>query len=48
MADLIKDINSLAIFGGLRKREPLASLVKFLKIADEGYYLKVKWIGENH
>lgn len=36
MADLIKDINSLAIFGGLRKREPLASLAKFLKIADEG------------
>ena len=36
MADLIKDINSLAIFGGLRKREPLASLCKFLKLADEG------------
>ena len=36
MPDLIKDINSLAIFGGLRKREPLASLTKFLKLADEG------------
>lgn len=36
MADLIKDIYSLAIFGGLRKREPLASLAKFLKLADEG------------
>ena len=36
MADLIKDIYSLAIFGGLRKKEPLASLSKFLKLADEG------------
>ena len=36
MADLIKDINSLAIFGGLRKKEPLASLCRFLKFADEG------------
>ena len=36
MADLIKDINSLAIFGGLRKKAPLESLAKFLKLADEG------------
>lgn len=36
MAELIKDIYSLAIFGGLRKREPLASLSRFLKVADEG------------
>ncbi len=36
MADLIKEINSLAIFGGMRKKEPLASLTRFLKLADEG------------
>jgi hypothetical protein len=36
MADLLSDINSLAIFGGLRKKEPLASLTNFLKLADEG------------
>lgn len=35
MADLIMDINSLAIFGGMRKKEPLASLTRFLKLADE-------------
>ncbi len=36
MADLLSDINSLAIFGGMRKKEPLASLTNFLKLADEG------------
>lgn len=36
MADILKEINSLAIFGGLRSREPLASLCRFLKLADEG------------
>lgn len=35
MPDLIKDINSLAIFGGMRNKEPLASLCRFLKLADE-------------
>ena len=35
MSDLIKDINSLAIFGGLRKKEPLMSLARFLRLADE-------------
>ena len=35
MPDLIKEINSLAIFGGMRKKEPLASLSKFLTLADE-------------
>lgn len=35
MADLIKDINSLAIFGGMRKKQPLASLCRFLTLAEE-------------
>ena len=35
MPDLIKEINSLAIFGGMRKKEPLASLSRFLTLADE-------------
>ena len=35
MADLIMDINSLAIFGGMRKKEPLFSLCRFLTLADE-------------
>ena len=34
MPDLIKEINSLGIFGGMRKKEPLASLTRFLALAD--------------
>ena len=31
MSDLLKQINSLALFGGLRQKEPLKSLSVFLK-----------------
>ena len=31
MSDLLKQINSLALFGGLRQKEPLKSLCVFLK-----------------
>ena len=34
MSDLLRKINSLAIFGGLRQREPLNSLCKFLRLTE--------------
>ena len=34
MSDLLKQINSLTVFGGLRKTEPLKSLVKFLRCTE--------------
>lgn len=34
MSDLLKEINSLAVFGEIRQREPLKSLCAFLKLSD--------------
>ena len=34
MSDLLKEINSLAVFGGIRQKEPLKSLCAFLKMSD--------------
>ena len=34
MADLLRKINSLALFGGLRQKEPLRSLCIFLKATE--------------
>ena len=34
MSELLKEINSLAVFGGIRQREPLKSLCAFLRLSD--------------
>jgi len=34
MSDLLKEINSLAVFGGIRQKEPLKSLCAFLRLSD--------------
>ena len=34
MSELLKQINSLAVFGGIRQREPLNSLCAFLRLSD--------------
>lgn len=34
MSELLKQINSLAVFGGLRQKEPLKSLCTFLRITE--------------
>ena len=35
MSDLLKQINSLTVFGGLRKTEPLKSLIRFLRCTEK-------------
>ena len=34
MSDLLKEINSIAVFGGIRQKEPLNSLCAFLRLSD--------------
>lgn len=34
MSDLLRKINSLAVFGGLRQKEPLNSLCRFLRLTE--------------